>query len=139
MGRADPGIFLFLGELKRKFIKKVVGKKTELGMVPSGFVLKFSMLLSVGGWVYYFFIYLFVCWCNRMTALFLCYHSTALRTSKRDVSASAICFLSLEVYILLYREPFISSSYYFGRLSCSLHFFLLPLLHHAHSQRLGGS
>ena len=46
-----------------------------------------------GGWVYHFFIYLFICWSNRMAALYLCYHSTTLCTFKDDISASAICYL----------------------------------------------
>ena len=33
------------------------------------------------------------CWSNRIAALFLCYHSTALCTSKGNISACAICYL----------------------------------------------
>ena len=51
----------------------------------------FSNGLGVG-WVYHFF-YLFISWSNRMTALFICYNSTALCTSKRDVSARAMSYL----------------------------------------------
>ena len=40
--------------------------------------------------MYHLFIYLFICWSNRMAALLLWYHSTALCT---DISASAICYL----------------------------------------------
>ena len=36
------------------------------------------------------FIYLFICWSSRMTALLLCYHSIAPCTSKGGISASAI-------------------------------------------------
>ena len=36
---------------------------------------------------------LFVCWSNRIAAVLLCYHSTALCTSKCNISASAICYL----------------------------------------------
>ena len=39
------------------------------------------------------FIHLFIYWSNRMAALLLCYHSTALYTSKGDISASTICYL----------------------------------------------
>ena len=39
------------------------------------------------------FIYLFICWSNRMLALLICYHFTALCTSKGGISVSAICYL----------------------------------------------
>ena len=38
-------------------------------------------------------VYLFICWSNRMVALLLCYHFTALCTCKGDVSASTISYL----------------------------------------------
>ena len=38
-------------------------------------------------------IYSFICWINRIVALLICYHFTALCTSKGDISASAICYL----------------------------------------------
>ena len=50
-----------------------------------------------------------------------------------------VIFGGLFISLLLYREAFIGFSCYFDGLSCSLHFSLLPLLQHAHSQRLGGS
>ena len=77
--------------------------------------------LNGRGWVYHFLIYLFICWTNRMANLFLCYHSTALCTSKSNISASAICYLWRFIN-LLYRQAFICFSCYFGGLSCSLHF-----------------
>ena len=57
------------------------------------------------GCIIYLFIYLFVCWSNRMTSLLLCYHSTALCTFKGDISASAICYLWI----------FFLVDYYIGR------------------------
>ena len=51
------------------------------------------MVELVRDWMHHFFIYLFICWSNIMTALLQCYHSTALCTSNGDISASAICYL----------------------------------------------
>ena len=39
------------------------------------------------------FIYLFICWRSRVGVFFLCSHSTAPRTSKGEISASAIWYL----------------------------------------------
>ena len=51
----------------------------------------FAQLL---GWlVVSLFIYLFICWSSRMTALLLCCHSVAPCSSKGGISASAICQL----------------------------------------------
>ena len=41
--------------------------------------------------MHHIFIYLFICFSNRMVALLLCYHFTAPCTSKVDISA--ICYL----------------------------------------------
>ena len=87
------------------------------------------VFISQGGlsWVYHFFIYLFICWSNRMAALFLCYHSIALCTSKDNISASTICCLLRFINLLLYSQASIGFSCYLGGLSCSLHFSLYSL------------
>ena len=73
------------------------------------------------------FIFFFICWNNIIIALLVCYHFTALCTYNGDVSASAICLLSLEVLfiLLLYKLAFIGFSCCFGGLSYSLHLSLL--------------
>ena len=82
-------------------------------------------------WVYHFFIYLFICWSNRMAALFLCYHSTTLCNFKGDISASAICYLWRFIYqfiivqvglhrlLLLLRWPFLKPSF-ISSLCCNI-------------------
>ena len=45
------------------------------------------------GCTIYSFICMFICGSNRMVVLLLCYHFTALSTSKDDTSPSAICYL----------------------------------------------
>ena len=68
------------------------------------------------------FIYWFICWSNRMTALLLCYHFTALCTSRGDISVSAICYIWMffqfiitwvasHSRLLLLRQPFIQPSF----------------------------
>ena len=46
-----------------------------------------------GGWMHHLFIYLFICWSNRMVAPIFCCHFTAICTSKADISASVIYYL----------------------------------------------
>ena len=50
----------------------------------------------------YLFIYLFICWSSRMVAMLLCYHFTALCSSKGYISASAICHLWRCLLVLYY-------------------------------------
>ena len=66
-------------------------------------------------------IYLFICWNKRMAAPLLCYHSTAVCTSKCDISASAICYLWRLFISLLYRYTFMGFSCCYGGLSYILH------------------
>ena len=91
-----------------------------------------------GGWVYHSFIYLFICWSNRMAAFttILLLYAPPKVTS---VLVLIVIFGGLFINLLLYRSSFVGFSCYFGGLSYCLHFSLLPLLQNAHSQRLGGS
>ena len=91
----------------------------------------------IGGWlVVSLFIYLFICWSSRMTALLLCYHSIAPCTSKGGISASAICRLwrfvfSFNIQVGLNRLPLAALVAF----SMALH---SALLHRGYSQRIGG-
>ena len=75
----------------------------------------FQMSLG-GGLVYHLF---FICRSNRVAALLLCYHATALFTCKGSIGAGAICCLRRFVF---YKQAFIGFSCYLGGVSCSLHY-----------------
>ena len=83
------------------------------------------------------FIYLFICWSNRMAALLLHYHSIAPCTSKCGISASAICHFwrfvfRFNILVGLNRLPLAALVAY----PMALH---SALLHRGYSQQIGGS
>ena len=84
---------------------------------------QFSSCCFGRGWLaVYFFIYVFICWSSRMTALLLCYHSIAPCISKGGISASAVSFLEVCFWFLYRGRPKQASSCCFGGLSCGSSF-----------------
>ena len=77
------------------------------------------------GWVYHFFIYLFICWSNRMAPYF--FATVLLLYAPSKVTSVLVLFAifgSLCISVLLYSQAFIDFSYYFGGLFYSLCSFL---------------
>ena len=77
------------------------------------------------------FIYMFICWSSRMTALLLCYHSITPCASKSGISASDICHLwglfqrknsSKKPIEMSIDKPKQASSCYCGNLACNSSF-----------------
>ena len=93
-----------------------------------------------GSWMHHLFICLFICWSHRMVAPFALLPFYCSMHLKRWYQCQ-YCLWSLEVLFssLLYRWAFIGFSCCFGGFFYSLHFTLLSLLHHAFSERFGGS
>ena len=87
-------ITVFLPRVSQKPLKTLV---LSVGVKPAS-VMAWAIVCKGGGWVYHFFIYLFIWRSNRTAALFLCYHSTTLCTFKDNISASAICYLWRFIY-----------------------------------------
>ena len=86
-------------------------------------IIKIELLIwfySWGGWLQSLFIYWIICWSNKMVALLLCYHFTALCTFKVLLlfvifgGSCLIIIMSVGLYRLLLqlRWPFLEPSFF---------------------------